>query len=305
VSEEPAHLAGHVGRRDDNVGAPGCREGVAVLLYAVALPKDISERGKRELASGLSFYEFQIEPADNGRPFAAQRRVHPRLERIVSRISSVGAGIALANLDGDELPNDACLVDPRNDSVTVRPLPGTGDRYLPFALPMPTAGYDPNTIAPMGCLAGDVNEDGCSDLIVYYWGRTPVAFLATARSPGPSQNRPLETEHSALMLDLRFPNANGTTRPAIGAIAGVTLRDGPHFVGQVDGGNGHSGRRAPEVHFGLGKITQWEELAVELHWRGEQGLHRSEPTPPPPYRLGSSSVMTLSSQVRDALERDR
>jgi hypothetical protein len=166
--------------------------GIAALLYVVSLPMDVTEGEKRELVTGLSFHEFELEPAGNGRAFVTERKVHPRLERIVSWISSVGAGIALADLDGDGLPNDACLVDPRNDGVTVRPLPGTGDRYPPFALPMPTAGYDPNTIAPMGCLAGDVNEDGRTDLIVYYWGRTAVAFLATARSPGPPQYRPVE-----------------------------------------------------------------------------------------------------------------
>ena len=29
----------------------------------------------------------------------------------------------------------------------------------------------------MGVLAGDFNEDGLLDLLVYYWGRTPVLFL--------------------------------------------------------------------------------------------------------------------------------
>ena len=30
-------------------------------------------------------------------------------------------------------------------------------------------------------VAGDVNEDGWTDVVVYYWGRAPVAFL---RRPG-------------------------------------------------------------------------------------------------------------------------
>src|SRR3979409_1480363 len=32
-------------------------------------------------------------------------------------------------------------------------------------------------MAPMGCLVGDFNEDGLADILVYYWGRSPVIFL--------------------------------------------------------------------------------------------------------------------------------
>jgi enediyne biosynthesis protein E4 len=44
----------------------------------------------------------------------------------------------------------------------------------------------------MGCLAGDLNEDGGADLVVYYWGRTPVAFLTTTPSSRPPRYRPVE-----------------------------------------------------------------------------------------------------------------
>src|SRR5262249_44482122 len=53
----------------------------------------------------------------------------------------------------------------------------TPSRYRPFALdpsPMP---YDADTMAPMGCLPGDLDEDGRMDVLVYYWGRPPIAFL--------------------------------------------------------------------------------------------------------------------------------
>jgi hypothetical protein len=41
-------------------------------------------------------------------------------------------------------------------------------------------------MAPMGCVPGDFNGDGGMDLLVYYWGRTPVLFLAKAGAPAPA-----------------------------------------------------------------------------------------------------------------------
>src|SRR5262249_7810258 len=43
------------------------------------------------------------------------RAVHPSLEHIAAWISSVGAAVALHDLDGDGLPNDVCYVDTRTD----------------------------------------------------------------------------------------------------------------------------------------------------------------------------------------------
>jgi hypothetical protein len=104
---------------------------------------------------------------------------HPSLERISAWISSVGASVALADLDGDGLYAEVCHVDPRVDRVIVSPAPGTPQRFAPFALgDAPAAG-----IAPMGCLPGDLDENGREDLLVYFWGRPPVAFLRTGDGP--------------------------------------------------------------------------------------------------------------------------
>ena len=103
--------------------------------------------------------------------------VHPSLKTIESWISSVGAAVALNDLDGDGLPDDVVYVDTRADRVIVAPVPGTGERYEPFTLDPDPLPYDPATMAPMGCLPGDLNEDGRMDVLVYYWGRPPIAFL--------------------------------------------------------------------------------------------------------------------------------
>jgi hypothetical protein len=65
---------------------------------------------------------------------------------------------------------------------------------------------------------------------------------------------------------------------AISAAATVHLPDGRRLVAQVDGGNGHSGKRSPDLHFGLGRLAARDALTplpVDLAWRGRDGaVHR-------------------------------
>ena len=91
----------------------------------------------------------------------------------------IGASAALGDLDGDGLPNDLCLTDPRTKTVTVMPVPGSGNRYAPFVL---DAGplVDRVTEHPSVCRIADMNEDGLADIFVAYWGRPPLLFLRRA-----------------------------------------------------------------------------------------------------------------------------
>jgi len=150
---------------------------IAASLFAIANHRVVSTEDGTAASELPRFVASYLEPADNGRPMRGIRDVHPDLKHIDAWISSVGAGVALADIAGSGHPADICLVDPRNDSVSILPAPETGARFASFALPLPTDGYDPATIAPMGCQPADVNEDGRMDLVVYYWGRTPVVFL--------------------------------------------------------------------------------------------------------------------------------
>jgi enediyne biosynthesis protein E4 len=106
------------------------------------------------------------------------RQVAPAYEKIRSWISSVGASVGLFDAEGQGRADDLCLVDPRTDAVTVRPAPGGTGGYAPFALSHSAVTYTA-AMAPMGCMPSDLDEDGRQDLLVYYWGRSPVMYLRT------------------------------------------------------------------------------------------------------------------------------
>lgn len=148
---------------------------VLVVFYLLAQPLSLSTAERDRIARNFRFERaalYQVPAA----AYRSSRTVNPSLSRIASWVSATGASVALNDLDGDGLPNDVCSVDPRTDWVTVSPAPGTAMRYQPFVL---DAGplFNPATMAPMGCLPGDLNDDGLNDIVVTYWGRTPVVFL--------------------------------------------------------------------------------------------------------------------------------
>jgi hypothetical protein len=151
-------------------------------LYGFARLPTLAPAERQALASRFAFERLPLAtPAGN--LDRTVRDVHPSFRDIRGWISSVGAGVALNDLDGDGLPNDLCSVDTRVDQVLVEPAPGTGARYATFVLDPRPLPYEARTTAPMGCLPGDFNEDGLMDLLVYYWGRTPVLFLRRAGTP--------------------------------------------------------------------------------------------------------------------------
>ena len=131
-----------------------------------------------EVASAAARFGFSktILPEIGGPPVRMQRLVHPSLQRISAFVSTIGAAVALNDVDGDGVSNDACYIDTRTDQVVITPVPGTGDRYKPFALNQGPR-FNRDRMAPVGVLLSDVNEDGRVDVVVYYAGRSPLIFL--------------------------------------------------------------------------------------------------------------------------------
>lgn len=158
---------------------------VSGLAFAARLPS--GDVGDRELSGHFEFLQKRLDELPNV-PRRQTRDVHRDLKHIQPWISSVGAAAALGDIDGDLISNDICYVDTRINRVIVASL-AVPPAYPAFSLDAPESSFDPKTVAPMGCLIGDLNEDGRPDLLVYYWGRPPVAFLALGDSDGHS--RPL------------------------------------------------------------------------------------------------------------------
>lgn len=161
---------------------------IVAALYLAAQPPTLTNSEIERLARQFRFEKLPI-PSVTGIRDRTARPVHPSLRHIASNVSFVGAAVALADIDGDGLPNDLVSVDPRVDQIAVAPVPGTGDRYEPFVLNAGTLHFDASSTAPMGTLIGDFDEDGQSDVLAYYWGRSPVLFL---RRSGDLRAHPLD-----------------------------------------------------------------------------------------------------------------
>jgi len=173
--------------------------GIIIGLYSLARLPQLPPEQRMQLAENFDFSQLAL-PAVPGPEPRFIRSVNPSLDHIAGWISAVGAAIALNDIDGDGLANDLCYVDTRTDQVIVAAVPDSGNRYAPFSLTAEPLAYDAKTTAPMGCIPQDMNEDGTLDLLVYYWGRPPIAFLG--RQPGDYQ--PVEIAQS---LERWFTNA--------------------------------------------------------------------------------------------------
>jgi hypothetical protein len=164
-----ARLVAHAGRLAALAAVVG--------LYGLAQPPTLSDAERHEMAAQFHFTPTSLPVLQQSD--RTLRPVNPSLAKIQAWISSVGAAAALYDLDGTGVANDVCYVDTRTDQVIVAPVPGTGDRHAPFALDPAPLAYDRDTMAPMGCLPGHMQETERADILVYYWGRSPIAFLRT------------------------------------------------------------------------------------------------------------------------------
>jgi hypothetical protein len=139
----------------------------------------------------------------------------------------------------------------------------------------------PDKTVSRGIALADIDHDGRMDFVLanqwgdsfVYWNQSPLSHghfigVRVMRSVG----------HAAIRAEL-WPDISSTEEaltPLIGAR--VRLKEGARFLQStvVDGGNGHSGRRAAEVHFGVSDQDAVKPLFVSIEWRWDGRICRAE-----------------------------
>ena len=134
-------------------GLPSARSVALIaigLTWAAARLPVLGGEERAALAARFSFTRLPLAEWSQGER-RERRTVNPSVEHIAGWISAVGAAVALADLDGNGLANDACHVDPRTDPSPWRPRRGR-ERATRRSCSSRGLPYDASTMAPMGCL---------------------------------------------------------------------------------------------------------------------------------------------------------
>ena len=132
-----------------------------------------------------------------------------------------------------------------------------------------------------GIATADVDGDGDLDFAIANQWETSYFYQNNSHKAGAFLGLHLLRElGSATLTDAvvrsGHPGIEIMGQPAIGATASVHLGDGRQLIAQVDGGNGHSGARSPDLHFGLGELSPQTQIQVDLRWRDLNGRIREK-----------------------------
>jgi enediyne biosynthesis protein E4 len=146
------------------------------------------------------------------------------------------------------------------------------------------------TPATRGIAVADVDGDGYPEMVyANFWedsifiknqssGNNFLGLHLLLPKMDPDNTSPPPT---ATAVHIGHPHWREGT-PAIGAFVEAELPDGRRLIRQVDGGNGHSGQRSPEVLFGIGSVA--DKISVRITWRDFHGaLHQESLSLAPGY----------------------
>jgi hypothetical protein len=170
-------------------------------------------------------------------------------------------------------------IDISGDNKAAFYVRGDDGKYYDFAVDLGLATLQSVT---RGISIADIEGDGDIDYV--FANQYQGSYLYRNDSPSAAKNTflglhlmlPLETASAdAAVVRAGHPAADSKLRPAIGAAVTLIMPDGSKRIAQVDGGAGHSGKRSPDLHFGLGNVPLGTELKVQVRWRDGAGQVRS------------------------------
>src|SRR5262245_22262935 len=101
---------------------------IVISLYVMTRERALSKAESEEVVNTFQFSRTPLPEAANHPPYKYVRKVHPSMQHIRAYLSTLGASLALGDLDGDGLQNDVVWIDPRTDQVNCGPVPDTGAR---------------------------------------------------------------------------------------------------------------------------------------------------------------------------------
>jgi enediyne biosynthesis protein E4 len=128
-----------------------------------------------------------------------------------------------------------------------------------------------------GVAVADVDGDGRLDFVLANQWADSFVFHNLSESTGDFLGLHVLLPVIPASTTIRDGHTAGNLRgsPALGTRVTVYLPDGRKLVQQVDGGNGHSGKSSPDLHFGLGSVGR-RSLRVAFDWRDRSGTARHE-----------------------------
>lgn len=151
---------------------------IAAAGFLVYVPKP-SQLQLQALADSFAFVATELDT--EAFSTAAQEPLFTeRLQHFEIYLNAfIPLGASLIDLNGDGHPNELCVTNAKRRLIRVMPV--RGPKFPAFSLEVPNL----RRSIPTGCLPGDFNRDGVMDLLVYFWGRTPIVYQAIPSAEGP------------------------------------------------------------------------------------------------------------------------